>query len=59
MNDRIYLSAKEQAFLMEWLEINAPTKAAEKFAKLLIEEKANTEKMHEYIKLIMARMKDR
>jgi hypothetical protein len=59
MNDRIYLTAEEQVFLMEWLELNDPTRAAEKFAKLLVEEKANTEKMHEYVKMVMLRVKDR
>lgn len=55
-SDKIYLSREEQLFLMEMLELNSPTDAAEKFAYLMVEEKADPTKLQEYIKKIMKRM---
>jgi len=56
-SDRIYLSKEEQIFLMEMLEINNPIEAAERFAVLMVNEKADPTKLQEYIKKIMKRMK--
>jgi hypothetical protein len=56
-SDRIYLSREEQIFLMEMLEIDDPLKAVEKFAFIIVDEKANPDKLEEYLKTIMKRMK--
>ena len=50
---RIYLSGDEQEFLMEFLELNDPIKAAEKFALLMVEEKADPTDLKKYLKKIM------
>ena len=54
---KIFLTVEEQVFLMEWLELNDPTKAAEKFAKILTEERASAQDMKKYIQKIMKGMK--
>lgn len=54
MNDRIYLSREEQAFLVEMLEMENPTDAAERFAVLMVDEKADPSKLTQYLKKIMA-----
>ena len=59
MSDKIYLSRSEQKYLMEMLEINDPTQAAEKFAYMLVEEKADPSKLQEYVKKIMNKKNDK
>ena len=56
-SDKIYLSREEQAFLMDMLEINNPTDACEKFATLLVEERANPADLKKYLIKIMKKMK--
>jgi hypothetical protein len=57
MNDRIYLSREEQTFLMEMLEIQDPVEAVDRFAYLIVLEKADPTKLHDYLKKIMRKMK--
>jgi len=59
MSDKIYLSRSEQKYLMEMLEINDPIQAAEKFAYMLVEEKADPSKLQEYVKKIMNKKNDK
>ncbi|HWY35731.1 MAG TPA: hypothetical protein VNX68_13885 [Nitrosopumilaceae archaeon] len=56
-NDKIYLSRAEQIFLIEMLEISNPQEAAEKFALLMVEERADPTQLQQYIKKIMSKMK--
>jgi hypothetical protein len=54
---KIYLSKDEQIFLMEWLDVEDPIAAADKFASLLAEERSDPLKMQQYIQKIMKRIK--
>jgi hypothetical protein len=56
-SDKIYLNREQQIFLTEMFEINDPSLAAEKFAIMMVEERANPGDLLEYIKKIMKRMK--
>ena len=56
-SDRIYLNKEEQIFLMEMLELEDPVSAAEKFAILMVEERADPTELQKYLKKIMKRMK--
>lgn len=53
---KIYLSREEQVFLMEWLEMNDPVLAAERFAELMILEKADPIELQKYLKRVMKRL---
>lgn len=54
MNDgKIYLNREEQEFLIEMLEIEDPIDAVEKFAFILVDEKADPNKLQDYVKKIM------
>ena len=55
--DKVYLTAEEQIYLMEMLELNDPTKAAEKFVELLVLERANPQDLKKYLKKIMKAIK--
>ena len=55
-SDRIYLSREEQIFLMEMLELRDPSQAAEKFALLMVEERADPTELQKYLKKIMKKM---
>ena len=52
-SDKIYLSREEQLYLMEMLELESPIDAVEKFALLMVEEKADPTLLRDYIKKIM------
>lgn len=56
-SDRIYLSKEEQIFLTEMLEIDDINDAVEKFAILMVEERADPTQLHKYLKKIIKRMK--
>ena len=56
-SERIYLTADEQNFLIEVLEINDPTAAFEKFISILVEERAKPEELKEYLATLMTRAK--
>lgn len=56
-SDRIYLSKEEQIFLTEMLEIEDINDAVEKFAILMVEERADPTQLHKYLKKIIKRMK--
>lgn len=51
--DRIYLSREEQAYLIRMLEIEDPQVAVEKFAILLVEERADPGSIQDYLRKIM------
>lgn len=52
-DSKIYLSREEQTFLMDYLELNDPMQAVEKFAELLVAERADPGKLEQYVKKIM------
>lgn len=52
-SDKVYLSKEEQYFLMDMFELDNPTDAAEKFARVIAEEKADPGKMQDYLKRII------
>ena len=51
--DKVFLTSEEQLFLMEMLELDDPTKAAEKFVAIMVEERANPQQMKKYIVKIL------
>ena len=51
--DRIYLSREEQIFLIKMLEIEDPAVAVERFAILMVEERADPSNLSDYLKKIM------
>lgn len=51
--DKIYFTKKEQIFLMEMLEQKDIHEAIEKFTEILVEEKANPNKLKEYLTKII------
>ena len=53
---RLYLSVEEQLFLIEWLEIDDPVQAVERFAVLMIKEKADPAQLQDYLKKVMAKV---
>ena len=53
MSEKIYLSKEEQLFLMEMLEIKNPAEAAEAFARLMVQERADPVELKKYLKKIM------
>lgn len=55
-SDKIYLSREEQLFLMEMFEVKNPTEAAEKFALLMVDERADPLDLTDYLKKIMKKM---
>lgn len=55
-DSRVYLSVEEQLFLIEWLEIDDPVQAVERFAVLMVKEKADPTELSDYIKKIMAKV---
>ena len=57
-NTKIYLNREEQIFLMEFLEMDDPVDAAERFAVLMVEEKANPTDLQKYVKKIIERLKE-
>ena len=55
MNDgKIYLSREEQEYLIYMLEIENPIDAVDRFAFILVDERADPNKLQEYVKKIMA-----
>ena len=54
MSERIYLTKQMQIFLMDWMECDNPSTAAEEFAQLMILEGANPVDLTEYVKKIMS-----
>ncbi len=56
-SDKIYLTREEQVFLMEMLEIKDPIQAAEKFAYIMSEERADPTELQKYVRKIMKRIK--
>lgn len=52
---KIYLTTEEQIYLMEMLELNDPRDAAEKFVKILIEERVDPQQMNKFLKAIIKR----
>lgn len=54
-SDKIYLSKEEQIFLMEVLEVNSAQEAAEAFALIMVEERADPIDLQIFIKKIMPR----
>lgn len=59
MSDNVYLSREEQIFLMEMLELDDPVKALERFATIMVEEKASTSELEKYLKRIMNRVDEK
>lgn len=55
-DSKIYLSREEQTFLMDYLELNDPMEAVEKFAELLVTERADPGKLEQYVKKIMKKV---
>ena len=55
-DSRIYLSIEEQVFIMEWLEIDDPIQAVERFAVLMVKEKADPGELKDYLKKVMAKV---
>jgi len=55
-DSRVYLSVEEQVFLMEWLEINDPIQAVERFAVLMVKEKVDPTQLQDYLKKVMAKV---
>jgi hypothetical protein len=53
-SDKIYLSKEEQIFLMEMLELQNPVQAAEKYALLMVEEKADPLQLQKYLRKTIA-----
>ena len=53
---KIYLTKEEQIYLMEMLEIKNVTDAVERFADLMIEERADPTELLKYLKSIMKKM---
>jgi hypothetical protein len=49
-SDKVYLSKEEQAFLIHMLETKTAKEGAEKFATLMIEERANPSEIQFYLK---------
>ena len=58
-SEKIYLTKEEQIFLIEMLEIKDPGKAAERFAQLMILEKADPADLNEYIRKVMKRVNEK
>jgi hypothetical protein len=56
VSERICLNKEEQVFLMEMLEMNNPVDACEKFAMLMVDEKADPTELQQYLKKIMKKM---
>lgn len=56
-SSKIYLNREEQIFLMEFLELDDPVMAAEKFAMLMVEERADPTELKKYIIKIMRKLK--
>lgn len=56
-DSRIYLNREEQEFLIEMLEIDDPIDAVEKFAFILVDERADPNKLQDYVKKIMKNRK--
>lgn len=52
-SDKIFLNKEEQVFLMEMFEIKDPSVAAERFATMLVEERANPSDLKKYLVRIM------
>ena len=57
MKDKIFLTKEEQLFLMEMLETEDPVEAAERFALIMVDERADPTDLQKYIKKIMKKMK--
>jgi hypothetical protein len=51
---KIYLNRDEQEFLVHMLEIEDPIDAVERFAFILVDERADPNKLQDYVKKIMA-----
>lgn len=58
-SDKIYLSREEQAFLTEMLEIKNTQDAVERFAEMMVEERANPIDLLKYLKKIIKKMEDK
>jgi hypothetical protein len=56
-SEKIYLTKEEQIYLMEMLEVKDPIQAVEKFASLMIEERADPTELKKYLKQIMRKLK--
>jgi hypothetical protein len=56
-SERIYLTPEEQHFLMEMLEIKDVTQAAERFATIMTEERADPTQMKKYIQKMLSHLK--
>jgi hypothetical protein len=56
---KIYLSKSEQQFLIDWLELADPMDAVDRFAELIILEKGDPAKLHDYLKKVIEREKNR
>lgn len=49
-SEKIYLTREEQLFLMEMFEVKSPTEGVEKFAELMVMEKADPLELTDYLK---------
>jgi len=52
-DNKIYFSREEQVFLMEMFETQDPSVAAERFATMLVEERANPSDLKKYLSRII------
>lgn len=52
-SDNIYLNKEEQKFLMDMLELDDPMQAAEKYAFILVDERADPTELQKYLKKTM------
>ena len=52
-SEKIFLNVEEQVYLMHMMETDNPTDAVEKFALLMIAERANPTDLLKYLKKIM------
>jgi hypothetical protein len=56
---KIFLNQEEQIFLMEFLELKNPKDAAEKFALIMVEERADPTQMKKYLQKIIKNHKEK
>jgi hypothetical protein len=55
-SEKIYLTKEEQQFLMEMFEVKTATEGAEKFAELMVMERADPLDLTDYLRKIMKKM---
>lgn len=56
MSEKIYLTKPQQNFLKEMLEIEDIKEAAQYFALMMVEEKADPTQLQKYVERIMQKM---